>query len=447
MVSSDENDSLAGKNSPRNRKGSYESDIRGSIGSASSLASPDRSDDNKSYQLSRTGSIATSSVFEAHENGLTGSLDSLDVDGEVWDSISIQEQAVRLLSSHRKQSVTLQQIQVEMNQEKPAPSPEPPAKEEERHVDPIDDETAAHVNKVVASILKQYSKDSSDSDNSTAENSDTEIPMSPDEESEEEEDEQVFDFDAHIKKICRRDNGSDSESDGNESNTSEKVFKTAVRKAMKKIKQQRSDELADSDTGSPKASEKDTENERPPNSDDSSSESNDESSDDSSSSEVGSFEMTRDVDSEIQELMEGGLIIDPKRGQSGANEYRTVYKYYMTNEGRISSVQEPIDNHSKEAENPPKESARENNLASTLDGSKTQDLRWPFSSFYVKEVSQEGTFPDSYEALPSYRSTPASAAHPGRKRNVMLGRIWWVEWWAREDTKMKSSADTLSDSL
>lgn len=438
MVSSDDNESSTGKNSPRNRAGSYNSDPRGSIGSAGSIATPGGSEDARSYQLSRAGSIATRSVSKSHQNGLTSSVGSLDDDIEVWDSISVQEQTVRLLGSFRKPSVTMQQIQVEINEDKLAQSGRQAAKEEERHVDPMDAETTAHVKKVVASILRQYSEASSDSGSSTAENLETESPILSDEESSDEETEDEFDLEAHVRKICKRDSGSDSESDGNGSNNSEKVFKTAVRKAMRKIKRERSDELADSDNGSMKG----TENERPPNSDGSSSESSDESNDDGNSSGAGSFEMTRDVDPEIQELMDGGPIIHPNGDSSNANKYRTIYKCFMPDEGKIGSKQDPTANQSEDTGNPPTENHREDNLASSLDDSKAQDLRWPFSSFYVKEVRHEASIPKNFEALPSYRSTPASAAHPGRKRNVMLGRVWWVEWWAREDTKMKSGADT-----
>ncbi|KAJ7391020.1 hypothetical protein OS493_021040 [Desmophyllum pertusum] len=447
-------DRSAGKDS-RRRKGSHDSDTSDagiSISSACSLASFEASDDAKKHLMSRGSSVDdNSSMFEVYGTGLNGSLEWSD-DEEVWDSISEQERSVRLLSSHKKMSlVPLQpEIQDEINQEKASPEKNI-EKAADRHVDPIDEDTTAHMQDVVAAIMEQYSKDNdSDSDSSTAvsENSEVDLNVSSDEESDlADEKEEVFDYYAHIKKICKREDGSDSESDGNESATSEKVFQNAVRKAMKKIKRERSDELAESDTASPKASEKGSESERSPNSDDSSSESSDDEESDSSSveSETGSFEMTRDVDPEIQELMEGGLVIDPKKGRSDADDSHTVYRYYMNNEGRVDSVTETVDKPSEEPENPPTANTQENNTASTLDDSiKPQDLRWPFSNFYVKEISQETPFPENCEALPSYRSTQASASHPGRKRNVMLGRVWWVEWWAKEDTKMKSSTDDTS---
>ena len=432
VVSPNVNDQSLGKKESKTRKRSYDSDTRASISSArGSIASLDTNDDSKQLNHSRKSSLG---------NGY-GSLDSLE-DEQVWDSISMEEKAVRLLSTHRRQSVDSKQIQVEVHQYDTVAKPGRCVEEEVSHVDPIDEETLSHVQNVVASILERYKQDSSDSDSSTAvsENSELDFHVSSDEESEPDDEKgEVFDFNAHIKKICKRDDGSDSESDGNESVTSEKAYKTAVRKAMKKIKRERSDELAESDN-----SVKGSENERSPKSDDnSSSESSDQDGGESDSSsgenEKESFEVVRDVDPEIQELMADGLVIDPKKGKSGAGETRTVYRYYMNNEGKIDSVSETADNLSEEDEGPSTVNTQENTLASTLEDSKAQELRWPFSNFYVKEINQEATFSENCDALPSYRSTQASASHPGRKRNVMLGRIWWVEWWAREDTKTKSS--------
>ena len=434
VVSPKVNDLSLGKKQSKTRKRSYDSDAKASISSRGSIASLDTNEDSKQHQHSRRSSFG---------NGY-GSLDSLE-DEQVWDSISMEEKAVRLLSTHRRQSVDPKQIQVELHDYEAVASPERRGEEEDPHVDPMDEETLTHVQNVVASILERYKQDSSDSDSSTAvsENSELDFHVSSDEESEPDDEEKgdVFDFDLHIKKICKRDDGSDSESDGNESVTSEKAYKTAVRKAMKKIKRERSDELAESD----KETEKGSGNERSPKSDDdSSSESSEEGGEESDSSsgenEKESFEMARDIDPEIQELMVDGLVIDPKKGKTGAGESRTVYRYYMNNEGRIDSVSETADNLSEEDEGPSTMNTQENTLASTLEDSKAEELRWPFSNFYVKEINQEATFPENCDALPSYRSTQASASHPGRKRNVMLGRIWWVEWWAREDTKTKSSA-------
>lgn len=432
VVSANVHDLSSGKEESKTRKRSYDSDTKTSISSRGSIASLDIDDDSKQHHHSRNSSLGNE----------YGSLDSLE-DAQVWDSISMDQKAVRLLSTHRRQSVDPKQIQVEVDQYDTAASPERRGEEEEPQVDPMDEETLAHVHNVVASILERYKQDGSDSDSSTAvsENSELDFNVSSDEESEPNEEKgEVFDFDAHIKKICKRDDGSDSESDGNESVTSEKAYKTAVRKAMKKIKRERSDELTESD----KESEKGSGSERSPKSDDnSSSESSDQDGDESDSSsgenEKNSFEMARDVDPEIQELMADGLVIDPKKGKSDAGESRTVYRYYMNNEGRIDSVSETADNLSEEDEGPSTVNTQENTLASTLEDSKAQELRWPFSNFYVKEINQEATFSENCDALPSYRSTLASASHPGRKRNVMLGRIWWVEWWAREDTKAKSS--------
>lgn len=423
LVSPNVNTPSAGDSSER--RPSHDTDA--SLSAASSLASLDITDDSKKHRFRQ------SSLGDGFSS--VGSLDDI----EVWDSISMDEKAVRLLSSHKRHSVAPEQIQVEINEEKAAEKPKKHLDSDDYHVDPIDEETAAHVQNVVSSIMKKYKKyESSDSESSTAENSEIDLEVSSDEESDDEKGE-IFDFHAHIKNICKREDGSDSESDGNESVTSENAVKTAVRKAMRKIKRERSDELAESDKESEKGSEKE---EKSPKSDDDSSSEKDGDESESSEDEKGSFEMARDVDPEIQELMEGGLVIDPKKGQSDAEDSRTVYRYYMNNQGKVDSVPETIDNLSDEGEDPPTANKQEDNLASTLEHSKAEDLRWPFSNFYVKEIDQEALSPENCDALPSYRSTQATASHPGRKRNVMLGRVWWVEWWAREDTKMKSNGDS-----
>ena len=78
-------------------------------------------------------------------------------------------------------------------------------------------------------------------------------------------------------------------------------------------------------------------------------------------------------------------------------------------------------------------------IVRTLGERKAEDLRWPLSIFYVKEFKQDSGIPlsEKSEVLPSYRSTVATARQPGRKRSVMQGRVWWVEWWAKEDSRRK----------
>ena len=78
-------------------------------------------------------------------------------------------------------------------------------------------------------------------------------------------------------------------------------------------------------------------------------------------------------------------------------------------------------------------------IVRTLGERRAEDLRWPLSIFYVKEFKQDSGIPlsEKSEVLPSYRSTVATARQPGRKRSVMQGRVWWVEWWAKEDSRRK----------
>lgn len=116
-----------------------------------------------------------------------------------------------------------------------------------------------------------------------------------DEELLDEEIEDEFDLEVYVRKICKCDNGSDSELDGNGSNNLEKVFKIVVCKVMRKIKWEWLDELVDFDNGFMKGME----NEWLLNSDGFFLEFSDESNDDGNFSGVGSFEMIWDVDFEI----------------------------------------------------------------------------------------------------------------------------------------------------
>lgn len=449
----------------RNRKRSRESDTRASISStdAGSYSLETADDKKKPQQFSRGSSFDDSSLEVNGKDSVHGSLDSLGNEEDVWE-MSADENAVRLLSSQRKGSLALNQILLGIDRkENSAENPE------NNQMESQEDDEGVNVKDIVAAISGRRnsagSEMDSDSDSSTAVSETSDVSdVSSDEESEPDLDHgETFDLDNHINRLVKRENGSesesksDSDSDGNESVTSDKVFQKAVRKVIKKIKRERSDEIADSDLESTQTSEKGSETEESPSSDDSeASDKEDDASDASSTkSERGSFEMERNIDPEIAELMEGELVIDPKKGKPDGNNSRTVYKYYMTENGRINSTLETVENEdfTEEDEDPadeadgfPMRSGRkqEDNLESTLDDSKAQDLRWPFSNFYVKEFSQdlEEPLPDKGDALPSYRSTAASAFHPGRKRNVMLGRVWWVEWWAKEDSRLKKIPDT-----
>ena len=407
-------------------------------------------DATKLEQISRASSV-DDSAFEMNGNGLHESSESLIDEDDNWSLLSADENAVRLLSSHRKGSVALDQILLDETLDRQDSNVQ---KMVEKDVDP-------DLKDIVAAIRGERDSDASDVDSdsgsSTAVSDTSDLEeVTSDEESEVELDQEAFDIDAHINKLVTgKDTDSDSDSDGNESEASEKAFQKAVRKVIKKIKRERSEEIVDSGEES-EASEKGSETEEPSTSDaDSASEDDDDSDASSAKSDRESFELDRDIDPEIAELMEDGLVIDPKMGKhDGNDDSHTVYKYYLTDNGRISSAKETVKNEdppdatddpSEEGERSPEEGRQKqkDQLVSTLNESKVKDLRWPCSNFYIKEVGQDfdEVTPDTEEALPSYRSTAASASHPGRKRNVMLGRVWWVEWWAREDTRMKKVPD------
>ena len=277
---------------------------------------------------------------------------------------------------------------------------------------------------------------------------------SEDEESEDEADQENFDVDAHVKKLLdggEGDSGSESDSDAEiGSDTSEKAFQKVIRKVMSRIKKERSEDFVSDDEES-EMSEKGSKDEKSSNSESDSSSISSEEEDDLSdaSSTESEEERTKTVfNPDIAELLADGLVINSKTGQKNRQDSRVVYKYFMNDDGRICSKQETVknedpaqkDDRSTEEveEKSPKKENHQESLAATLNDDKVEDLRWPFSTIYLKEFDYDGL---GIQALPSYRSTEATASHPGRKRNVMLGRVWWVEWWAMEDTDRKKPAD------
>ena len=442
----DQHDPTLSENS-KTHKQPHDSKTRSRFKSKSNSYSLEAADDaTKLEQISLASSI-DDSAFAMNGNGLHESSESLIDEDDDWSLLSADENAVRLLSSHRKGSLALDQILSDENLDR--------LRQESNVQKPSEEDVDEDLKDIVAVITGRRDSDASDVDSdsgsSTAVSDTSDLEeVSSDEESEIELNQEVFDIYAHINKL---DKDSDSDSDGNESEASEEAFEKAVRKVMKRIKRERSEEIADSDEESD-VSEKGSETEEPTSDDDSASEDDDASDASSGKSERESFELDRDIDPEIAELMEDGLIIDPKMGKHDGNDSRTVYKYYLTDNGRISSAKETIknedppdaaDDSSEEIERSPEEDRQKQNdqLTPTLDDGKVKDLRWPFSNFYVKEVSQDldDVLPDTGEALPSYRSTEASASHPDRKRNVMLGRVWWIEWWAREDNRQKKVPD------
>ena len=288
------------------------------------------------------------------------SLGSTTDEEDFWASISANERSVKLLSNHRKGSVALNQILLDLKSEKNQP-------------EEYDEYADVDVKAIAAAISGELEGDDSEHDSdSSGSGTVSEGSDLDDDSSDEESEHEVFDFENHINKLVKRENKSesasdnDSDSDGNESVNSEKVFKKAVQKAMKKIKRERSEEIVESDSESAKTSLKESETE------------------DSLTSEDQSASEASDTEEE--------------------NE--NVYKFqYLAN--------------------------------------KVQNLRWPFSNLYVKDLEQDPGMPlsDLEESLPSYRSTVATAFHPGRERNVMLGRVWWVEWWAKDDSRVGKYPD------
>ena len=245
---------------------------------------------------------------------------------------------------------------------------------------PYEEYAEADVKAIIDAISRrkntQLSEQEDESDNSTIH---SEVSDSSSEESECQE----FDIESYIDKLIKRENEKGGYSDSDDA--SENAVKNRVRKVSKKTKRVFQ---APSDK----------------------------------SSETEAFPSTGDSNSDA-----GGQEDDP-RDESFEWE-RDVY--FLADNERISSSSETVT----------KKLAPENigDIVRTLGERRAEDLRWPLSIFYVKEFKQNSGMPlsDKSEVLPSYRSTVATARQPGRKRSVMQGRVWWVEWWAKEDSRKK----------
>ena len=404
----------------------------GSARSSSDSVSIDQSVKRENYEI--RASTKQPLAVTGSKNYWLGSLDTPN-NAEVWHAgMSTHSGGARLLSIRRKTSLnTLQDIEVHETNSK-----EIEDVSENTGEKPQDTRNYENVQEHGVCLFDNLNGiDKSDSGSSMAVSDSSENFFAVSSDSESEEENELFDLDAHIERLCARENDSDTTSEGSESQGSEAAFNKAVRKVIRRIKRERSDEIAaDSDSGSRASSEKSSEE-----SDDESSEGdsdNDDKSNDSSLSGNRGLKMARDLDHEFADLMENELIIDQRNGKHPKSASSVVYRDYVTRD-RIDSILETMETNPEEDEYHCVGSPMENNLASSsLDTVKVQDLRWPFSSYYIKEVQHIPKGDGVDAALPSSGSTESSPSFPGRKRNVMLGRIWWAEWWAREDTKIKS---------
>ena len=424
---------------------------RPSFKAKTNFCSLEASDGEAKPELRSRDSSPDGSPFE-----MTASANSFvdEEEEDNWSLLSADDNEAKLLSSQKRGSIALDEILLQ------------PDTDDNDSSILVDDD----VKDIVAAIKRQQESisvsetDSINSGSSKAASvtSDAEDVSSDqeseDEESEDEPDQDNFDVDAHVKKLLdggESDSGSESDSDAETgSDTSEKAFQKVIRKVMSRIKRERSEDFVSDDEESEEESEmseKGSKDEKSSNSEtDSSSITSEEEDDlsDASSTESEEERTKRDFNPDIAELLADGLVINSKTGQKNGQDSRVVYQYFMNDDGRICSKQETVKNEDpaqkddrfteEVEEKSPKKENHEERLAATLNDDKVEDLRWPFSTFYLKEFDYDG---QGMQALPSYRSTEATASHPGRKRNVMLGRVWWVEWWAMEDTDRKKPAD------
>ena len=245
---------------------------------------------------------------------------------------------------------------------------------------PYEEYAEADVKAIIDAIIRrentQLSEQEDESDNSTIH---SEVSDSSDEESECQE----FDIESYIDKLIKRENETEGYSDSDDA--SGNAAKNRVRKVSKKTKRVFQ-----------ALSDKSSKTEASPSTDDSNSDTDGQEDDPRDKP----FEWERDV-------------------------------YFLADNEQISSSSETVT----------KRLAPHNggDIVRTLSERRAEDLRWPLSIFYVKEFKQDSGIPlsDKSEVLPSYRSTVATARQPRRKRSVMQGRVWWVEWWAKEDSRKK----------
>ena len=244
---------------------------------------------------------------------------------------------------------------------------------------PYEEYAEADVKAIIDAITRtentQLSEQEDESDNSTIH---SEVSDSSDEESECQE----FDIESYIDKLIERENETEGYSDSDDASN---AAKNRVRKVSKKTKR-----------AFQALSDKSSETEASPNTDDSNSDADGQEDDPRDES----FEWERDV-------------------------------YFLADNEQISSSSETVTKKLDTDDG--------GDIVRTLGERRAEDLRWPLSIFYVKEFKQDSGIPlsEKSEVIPSYRSTVATARQPGRKRSVMQGRVWWVEWWAKEDSRRK----------
>ncbi|XP_031573564.1 protein starmaker-like [Actinia tenebrosa] len=262
-------------------------------------------------------------------------------------------------------------------------------------------------------------------------------------------DDDDFDLEEHINKLCSHtiDSGSSSESES-EGSDSEAEKQKAVNKVMRKYAKKHSqDDEAESEDDSDNSDVEETDLEDEGSDDgieevevkddddsDYSSTDDDDTDSDFLDEESASVSTASSGDYEIEE---GD---DDKEPAQGVNEeipylsdttmpsHEVVYDYYLGT--RPESCPEKIEVQDGDLNN---------NIAldNTLATRSVINLRWPFTSYYVKEFDLDSEVP-TYEEdglLPCYKSMKSSASFPGRRRDVMLGRVWWVEWWAKDTVK------------
>lgn len=298
--------------------------------------------------------------------------------------------------------------------------------------------------------------------------------------------EEEFDLDKYIEKLCQQSTDEDESDDDDESDTDSvysKDTKKAVKKVVRKLSKNNGDDSTDSEDddddtlSSPdlnrddlstseiadnaSTADKDREGDVESGDDDDSSfmssgESDvdylyddDDDDDDDSASSTGTSQNGDDADDSNDpesSIKLGDELLSPTNDPKN-QPHDAVRKYYQDLEREKCPAKLDVTEHE----------IGNMKLDSALTSRSVVSLRWPFSNYYVKEFDVEYEERDSVfdeGLLPTYKSMQSSASLPGRRRNVMSGRIWWVEWWANnlsdsgrsgEDFQPKDSIDDLPE--
>ncbi|XP_032220646.1 clumping factor A [Nematostella vectensis] len=310
--------------------------------------------------------------------------------------------------------------------------------------DSDDDEKSADTkNDEISDSDKSDTEKDADSDSENDGSGTSESEYLSSEESDEDVNEE-FDLEKYIRKLER---GTSSSEDDASSVTSEKLINRAVLRATKNFRRANVDTVKQNSDSESSDSEPEVEpkpkKEKPPKKEQSGSE----QSSGSSSEETDSFldftddeSISSDDTSVVSDEFNEDERVNGSQSEHTVSPFDIICMHYM---GGARKEEKPV-----KIELQDYELGHVHQLDTSLGASRVMDLRWPFTNYYVKEIDDLSSFDKDADeptntdelnpnVLPCYKSFESSALVPSRRRSVMSGRVWWVEWWAntsRTDT-------------